>query len=861
MARGRISNFAMVRFRPLPTASTPEPGNLQALLAAAEAIATQSGLGVGTQRWARLPELFGLLATVLERHPEQMRATPPEVDAQAAAGYLRGFECAAALRRDTGVWTCQLHCFAADGSQIALTCTIRQFDLVLTGRQAAQFSLGKGSAGLEGLAKLATRADELADKVKSIPLRSIGKRSAFVADVTRIHDQLNVFSQIEHLGRDTHPHLADILFEAPKIGFVEARHCMDLSRFGERRSFSTYDNLRAELTPELNLIRCVTLDHQAGVTDAGFLRAFRSMAAECTATPSVREAGQVRIFYSIEAEKRGWIEQDETLQAFTRALAERHTRVTVFVNGMTAPLQGEPEGFFTDVRRLEEAFIDRLKAAVPGTEVVHLFGRTVAEKVCALRGLDFFLAPAGTASLIPLYLDVPGVMYGAPPLMDSFSSLKHNPRALRLPKTLARSIDDHLGVRQYDWAKSAPHGLSYSIAADDLLPFALRHFDATVPWATERPGKGIESGGEPTGHPGTSPRRLPAQQASMSLLIYGGCHADVFRSILQRYVTAPRLSVEAIINFQIIRRGEPFPYDQLGRFDAVIYTPVANKGQWNTSHVVEACQRLGIRTFCLPWLEWRGTFPTAVKKSQTFLDGWHYPVLYEKAREFPSLDAFVEAACDGDLLAEEARAGLGATTGALRAQEEAHAADIRVSDLVLERYRQTRLFMTPDHPARALYWPLAEGIAKLLELRLDPSFASASWEPQGQSRLPILPSVGRALGLEYTDSGFRQAGFSRGRRFTLRQYLAFYYHSNARCFQWLAKAPTAIKHQPVLSTKLAPEEVSRCSEGEEIIAELLATLPDGHQKIRLCLRDGHPQPPEQIRYIYAPHWQVAQYQA
>src|SRR3569623_1621761 len=97
----------------------------------------------------------------------------------------------------------------------------------------------------------------------------------------------------------------------------------------------------------------------------------------------------------------------------------------------------------------------------------------------------------------------------------------------------------------------------------------------------------------------------------MRVLFYGGCHSTVLRALFARHAAAEH-EFEAIENYKIIAAGEPFPYERAATFDAVVYSPIRNKDDWNTSLLAERLPST-VKLLSFPRLQWNGYF-TNVKK-------------------------------------------------------------------------------------------------------------------------------------------------------------------------------------------------------------------------------------------------------
>ena len=291
----------------------------------------------------------------------------------------------------------------------------------------------------------------------------------------------------------------------------------------------------------------------------------------------------------------------------------------------------------------------------------------------------------------------------------------------------------------------------------------------------------------------------------MDVLLYGGCHALVLRDYLEAACPG-EIACTLIVNFELIRSGAPFPYDALRGFDAVVYSPIENKGAYNTSHLDDACRRLGLLAIRYPWLEWHGYCPGAAKGTFAGRVQWFYPALAAEAAGFAgSFEAFCDQviACFPDDRTIDAC--LETSTAHLRAAEQRHDTSFSVCAHILAGYRAQQLFLVPDHPGRQLYGAVLLRILERLGMapadavrrlaRLPPG------EPQGRWRTPIFPRVAQRLGLAFADGGWVDDEAVPGRAVDLRTYLRFYFHPGSTVL-----APRGEVRDPALRVLAQPLE-------------------------------------------------------
>ncbi len=239
----------------------------------------------------------------------------------------------------------------------------------------------------------------------------------------------------------------------------------------------------------------------------------------------------------------------------------------------------------------------------------------------------------------------------------------------------------------------------------------------------------------------------------MRVLFYGGCHAVALEKLF-RTSAASRHEFSSLQNFELINSGTPFPYEQLTRYDAVVFSPILNKDAWNTDHLVERCAALRIPTVSFPWLQWNGYFPDVMHVEQP-PHIWGY-------RRFA--DRVAQGATPAELLADarnpDAFNPLPYAEWSFNILEENEAAlDIRVSAFIRQHYQAQRLFWTPNHPTLALYTYVQKEIARRLGIGLK---WFARHDEQHPDAFIILPGVRDALGLDFTGEEYRPAEWNKG---------------------------------------------------------------------------------------------------
>ena len=261
------------------------------------------------------------------------------------------------------------------------------------------------------------------------------------------------------------------------------------------------------------------------------------------------------------------------------------------------------------------------------------------------------------------------------------------------------------------------------------------------------------------------------------ILLYGGCHALVLKNLLDSLYGSPRADVAVIINFQLIASGQPFPYERLADYDFFIYSPVENKGQYNTDVIAQRCRASGVQVICFPWMEWHGYCPGAVKGVFKGRYQWHYPGLLDLARHFDTFGSFVDHVVAHYPADETIDQIFEASSSRLASSEDRHDMPVRINDFIRKNFRQSRLFFISDHPSLAIYLHVIDQLAVLVGL--EKPLPCTLPEPQADWRTPILPRVATRLGLDFSDSHWRDVDLLAGRESDLQTYLGLYFYEDS----------------------------------------------------------------------------------
>lgn len=180
------------------------------------------------------------------------------------------------------------------------------------------------------------------------------------------------------------------------------------------------------------------------------------------------------VFISLEAEKRAWVNQRECISRFLR---EARPDKVVF-NGMASPVAGRAHCDFAEQEKHERGLIaDIISSSGLSLEVVNMFGYTFHEKVNEVRKCSFFLAPGGSAFVLPSLFGIPGVVFANTTMIDWRRDLD-GPSVVRVPKESITDLPDQKGLYSYTWG-AANESVSFRIEEAAFLESALPLYRAT----------------------------------------------------------------------------------------------------------------------------------------------------------------------------------------------------------------------------------------------------------------------------------------------------------------------------------------------------------------------------------------------
>jgi hypothetical protein len=315
---------------------------------------------------------------------------------------------------------------------------------------------------------------------------------------------------------------------------------------------------------------------------------------------------------------------------------------------------------------------------------------------------------------------------------------------------------------------------------------------------------------------------------TMRILFYGGCHGTVLRNLFRRFAYPPVPECRSALSYELVEQEPEFPYRLLDGIDAVVYSPILNKGRHNTVHLEEEAARRGVVALSYPWLEWHGYFPSArLGICPWAQDDWTYADILQKRNGFNKFDEFATWALEEYEGPEDLDGFVKWTTGLLYQYEQGDG--IAVSDFIATNFRRERLFNTANHPGNALYIYVAKSIATRLHISLRPELDACTRPFMPEAFTPILPRVAARLGLEFAGAEQMHIDvFGPKLALSAREWLALYYYGGDRVVCCWPEYPATLVDADDQEIPIAHNEVVvGRKEGDRILVFPGQAVPPG----------------------------------
>lgn len=294
----------------------------------------------------------------------------------------------------------------------------------------------------------------------------------------RIYDSLEMIAKVRQLSNLNiiHADRLVVLEKAPLLNALDAMGDHATLVF-EPEHPETFD---ARISPSSHYAQTINYPSRRwNVFSSEVENLARSIARTCS--PSYGKFDAPAIFVSIDLEKRVFENQKTALKGALQGISAEIGKICVVINGMTGPDGGAGDGFMADVRKVEEEIVAAIIPIEATVDIINMFGWSLREKICATSGCDFFIAPKGNASLIPMMLGKPGVYYSSKTSMNTpgiFNRLSGD--HVEVPGSFIEEIEDDLAIRKVAFGLDDGTRVSYRISESDFIKFVVEHFRQTA---------------------------------------------------------------------------------------------------------------------------------------------------------------------------------------------------------------------------------------------------------------------------------------------------------------------------------------------------------------------------------------------
>lgn len=234
-------------------------------------------------------------------------------------------------------------------------------------------------------------------------------------------------------------------------------------------------------------------------------------------------------------------------------------------------------------------------------------------------------------------------------------------------------------------------------------------------------------------------------------LLHANCQGDALRPLLENTPAfANRFCIRQYVNYT----RQHIAAQDIERCDLFLYQRLAPKwGDLSTEQMLprlpQHCQAIEI-----PNLFFKGYWPFWSRDEHINFADSLLETLLKKVSPHEAITLYLRGSAA--LLGDAAALNHKAEESLAREKAKEADAPIRCAPLLRERWRDEQLFITINHPGRALLFHMADSLLHLLGLGgLPDSTRNGFMHPLEDFWLPIHPAVGRALQLPFASEGKR----------------------------------------------------------------------------------------------------------
>lgn len=281
-------------------------------------------------------------------------------------------------------------------------------------------------------------------------------------------------------------------------------------------------------------------------------------------------------------------------------------------------------------------------------------------------------------------------------------------------------------------------------------------------------------------------------------LLHANCQGDALRPLLENTPAfARRFRIRQYVNYT----RQSIAAQDVERCDLFLYQRLAPK--WGDLSTEQMLPRLPerCRAIEIPNLFFKGYWPFWSRDERINFADSLLETLLEKVTPHEAMTLYLRGSAA--LMGDAASLNRQAEESLAREEAKEAGATIRCAPLLRERWREEQMFITVNHPGRALLFHMADSLLRLLGLGgLPDSTRRAFVHPLEDFWLPVHPAVGRALHLPFADESKRWPIFRS--QLTHREYISCYITCRANN---MPDFLTFLKNLSPDALRLAPRDV------------------------------------------------------
>lgn len=255
-----------------------------------------------------------------------------------------------------------------------------------------------------------------------------------------------------------------------------------LSRVGSV-SMTSYSELVFDAPdPTVSMVQCIRFDNKK---DFLWRKKFRQALTEWKSQGSERsilhDENIIRIFISFDLEKRKFTNQVVYFRNVIKIALDMASSAELYINGMTGWVDKDgnhnpkSRAFFSEFDAVEDKLLQEITKGFPLRKIVRLQGLDIMQKARAISPIDFFVAPLGSAAMIPMQTGIPGVTYCSPKFRKSYGWMLEG-KAVIVPENSVVAADGD-PINQPQWARHDATGESYDIDMDTIVTLTRNTLD------------------------------------------------------------------------------------------------------------------------------------------------------------------------------------------------------------------------------------------------------------------------------------------------------------------------------------------------------------------------------------------------